>query len=80
MKKSILIALLGITLMYGPGMIARAIEEKPASQVIWEMYCEKNGIDPGNPTEEQENYYLDVYIETDEYCELYDFLTTTKNS
>lgn len=73
--KAIYIAIIGLFLIYGPHYIAKAFQEKPASEIIWELYCQDNGIDPQNPTEEQENYFLDVYCETDEYCELYEFLS-----
>lgn len=32
----------------------------------WETYCVKYGVSVDNPTSEQENYYLDVWLETDE--------------
>lgn len=78
MKKIFSIVIISLSLMYGPGFIARAIEnnqEKKAADIIWEMYCKDRGIDPEHPTTEQENEYLDVYMETDEYAELYEFLT-----
>lgn len=28
----------------------------------WEIYCKKYHIDPDNPTNEQENFYLDCYV------------------
>lgn len=31
----------------------------------WEEYCKEFGIDPENPTEDDENYFLDVWCEQD---------------
>lgn len=28
----------------------------------WYTYCQKYHVDPANPTDEQENYYLDCYV------------------
>lgn len=37
----------------------------------WAAYCEKYGVDPDNPTEEQENTYLDAYAgSTEEEADL----------
>lgn len=28
----------------------------------WEMYCEKYNVNPDDPTEHEENFYLDCYV------------------
>ena len=78
MRKTLLITILGLLAMYGPHYISQAIQATPElkpSEVIWNHYCQDRGIDPENPTPEQEDEYLDVYMETDEYLDLYDSLT-----
>lgn len=35
----------------------------------WEAYCRLYNVNPEHPTEEQETYYMDVWLETDEACE-----------
>lgn len=77
MKKIVSIVTLALAIIYGPGMIARSCENKQenAAKVIWETYCRDHGIDPENPTQEQQDEYLDVYCETDEYHQLFNFLT-----
>ena len=32
------------------------------SNISWETYCDKYGVDVDTPTEEEENYYLDCYV------------------
>lgn len=76
MKKTLAIIITGLSLIYGPGIFARSCQKQDdIAQVIWEHYCKNHGIDPENPTPEQKEEYLDIYCETDEYCELYKSLT-----
>lgn len=41
-------------------------KQEPASsqeqESSWDIYCKKYHVDPANPTDEQENYYLDCYV------------------
>lgn len=41
----------------------------PSHHDQWLMYCDKYGVNPATPTEEQENYYLDVYVGSTEWEE-----------
>lgn len=76
MKKTLAIILTGLSLIYGSSIFACSGQKQDnVDQVIWEHYCKNHGIDPENPTPEQKEGYLDIYCETDEYCELYKSLT-----
>ena len=38
----------------------------PIKETSWEAYCRLYKVDSEKPSEEQENYYYDVWLETDE--------------
>lgn len=41
------------------------------SDKSWNNYCQKYGVDPNNPTDKQENFYLDCYCgSVEEECDL----------
>lgn len=36
--------------------------QQPEEQSSWSIYCQKYHVDPVNPTDEQENFYMDCYV------------------
>ena len=41
----------------------------PKKETCWEAYCRLYKVDSEKPSEEQENYYYDVWLETDSAME-----------
>lgn len=82
MRKILTIILVSLSAIYLPGFIARSCNpttEEEISQQIWETYCKERNIDPDNATQEQIEEYLDIFCETDEYCNLYETLNSSKS-
>ena len=57
----------GVTIIkYAVFMLCLAVlcgcENDKCTSDSWSVYCQKYGVDPSNPTEAQENFYLDCYV------------------
>lgn len=74
MLKMLIIPVTTLFICFIPREIHNALAKPDPQEVIWKSYCQEHGIDPENPSEEEENYFYDVYWETDECQEIYNLI------